>query len=120
MWISSSYSRQTFLPHAIQQHRRMHIPETIFRDLAELSRSHEPVHIHAGDALGFRRFDSERFAVEIQVEALGRAVASAYGIKSELLGEVTVRLGLVPVPKPVFAGNRDIQECRTQIDKRNV
>ena len=68
----------------------------------------------------FGRFDAERLAVKIEIETLGGAVPSANGVESELLSEIAVRCGLVPVTEPIFARDGNIQERGTEINEGNI
>ena len=46
-------ARQPLFPDMIQQHRRLYVPQAVFRDVPVAALGHQRVHIRAGDALGF-------------------------------------------------------------------
>src|SRR5262245_57041309 len=108
-----SDSPETFLPHLIQRKGSPDIPQAVFRNLAILACCFEIVHVKAGDAVGFRRFETECLAIEIQVKSASGAIAAAHAIKAKLLGDVAVRLGLITVSQPFLSADWNIENCRT-------
>src|SRR5204863_4032833 len=79
--VRSFDSSEPFFPNVIELHRRDHVPQAIFGNLAKFSFFHQTFHVHAGDAVAFGRLDAKRFAVEIEIELSRRAVAPAYAVK---------------------------------------
>src|SRR5213594_4244441 len=84
--------RQPLPPDVVKLHRGAHVAQTILGDLAVAPFGHQAVHVHAGHAVVFGRLDSEGLAVEIEVELARCAVATADAVKSQLLGQIAMRL----------------------------
>src|SRR5207302_1133482 len=113
-------SRQPLFPKLIEEDGGFDIAQAVFGDVAETALSQQRVDIVAGDAMAFGRFDSECLAVKIQIETPRRPFASAHAVKSELLGQIAMRLGLIAIAEPILAGDRHVQEGRTQINKWHI
>jgi len=86
-----------------------HITQAVLGNFPKPSFGKKRIDIAAGNSMAFGRFNPERFAVEIQVKSPGCALTAAYPIKRELLRQITVRLGLITIAKPIFPGDRYIQ-----------
>src|SRR6266566_518231 len=113
-------SRQPFPPEIVKAQRRLHVAQAILGDFAVSALGQQAVHVQAGDTLAFRRLDAKRLAVKIKIEPPRRAVATAHAVKSELLREVAMRLGLEAVTEPVFAGDEHVQNRRAQVNEWHI
>ena len=49
-WLSF-YRRKAFFPNPIKRHRRLHVPQTILRDLARPSLRHHTTDVHSSHAM---------------------------------------------------------------------
>src|SRR5207245_2350609 len=63
---------------------------------------------------------AERLAVKVEVEPPRRAVTTAHAVKSELLREVAMRLGLEAVTEPVLAADENVQDRRAQVNEWHI
>src|ERR1044071_5378626 len=90
-------SRQALAPDSVKRDSCVHITQTVLRDFAELAGGDHFVHVNSGDALAFRGFDSECFAVKIEIKTPRGAVASAHVVKCKLLSEVAMWFGLITI-----------------------
>jgi len=96
------------------------IAKTVFSDFAVAAFGNHRVHVAASDALCFRGFDAESFAVEIEIKATSCTIAPTNVVEGELFGKVAVRFGLKTVAEPIFARNGNFQESGTQVDEWDV
>jgi len=115
-----SNPEEAFAPDVVEEDGGFDVAEAVFGDFAMAAFGNHRVHVPSGHALRFGRFDAEGFAIEIKVEAAGGAFASTDAVESELLGEIAVRLRLIAIAQPIFAGDRDIEEGRAEIDEGDV
>ena len=116
----SFYPRQPFLPDAVKLHRGADVAQAVFGDVPEFALGHQRVHVHAGDAVAFGRFDAERLAVKIQVEPPRRAFASAHAVKRELFRQVAMRFDGVTIAQPVLFRDGHVEQRRAEINERHV
>src|SRR3954467_8921361 len=96
-------SCEPLLPDLIEQHGGFDVPQAVLGDIAIATFREQAVHVHAGDAMTFWRFNAERLAIEVQVEASRRSVAAAHVVERKLLSQITMWLGLKAVSEPVLA-----------------
>lgn len=107
-------------PDLVKEDGGFDVTKAIFGDFALAAFGNHRVHVTASDALCFWGFDTESFAVEIEVESAGCAFASADVVEGELFGEITVGFGLESVAEPIFARDGDVEESGAEIDERDV
>src|SRR4051812_37326527 len=110
---------QPLAPEMVELNSGLHVPKAILSDIPRASFGNELLHIIAGNAMAFRRFYSEGFAIKIQVESPCSPI-SATIIKSELFGQITMRLGGVTIPEPILARNWHVQQRRSHVYKGHV
>lgn len=110
---------ETVAPDLVKGDGGADVPEAVVGDFAEALLDEELADVHASDALGFGGFDAEGFAVKIEVEAAGGAVAPAV-VEGELVGKVAVGVELVTVAEPVFAGDGNVQQRGTHVDEGHI
>lgn len=113
-------SGEPFLPEPVQFDGGADVAEAVFGDVAEAAFGDQVADVVAGDAGGFGGGDAEGFAVEVEVELAGGAVAAADVVEGQLFGEVTVGFGLEAVAEPVFAGDGDAEHGGAQVEEGDV
>jgi len=100
--------------------RGLDVPEAVLGDLTVLAGGEEVVDVGPGDPLCLGRGDAEGAAVEIEVELPCGTVASTDVVEGELLGEVTMGIGLVPVAEPVLPGDGNVQQGGPEVEEGHV
>ena len=107
-------------PDLIKEDSGFDVAEAVFGNFTMAAFGEHRVDVSTSHAVCFGGFDTESFAVEIEIETARRAVASADAVEGELFGEVAVWFGLVTVTEPIFARDWDVEESRTEINKGDV